>query len=153
MGLFDYQYPTIWWGNVSLRGEREGITLHYRHFKCNLHLKRPAVHQQLNIIRNTANRPSTQARYQQVGYAQKGKLIWFEIKTETTFLLEIKWFGYRVFGLGGRFWIVYIGRLTFLEGSNLKMPLQSQIFPLKPFKRRRYLVAYMQRVHFSNDNW
>ena len=39
------------------------ITLHYRHFKCHLHLKWPVVHQQLHVIRNTAHRPSTQASY------------------------------------------------------------------------------------------
>ena len=39
------------------------MTLHYRHFKRHLHLKWPAVHQQLHVIRNTAHRPSTQASY------------------------------------------------------------------------------------------
>ena len=39
------------------------ITLHYRHFKCHLHIKWPVVHQQLHVIRNTAHRPSTQASY------------------------------------------------------------------------------------------
>ena len=39
------------------------ITLHYRHFKCHLHLKWPVVHQQLHVMRNTAHRPSMQASY------------------------------------------------------------------------------------------
>ena len=39
------------------------ITLHYRHFKCHLHLKWPVVHQQLHVIRNIAHWPSTQASY------------------------------------------------------------------------------------------
>ena len=39
------------------------IILHYHHFKRQLHLKWPVVHQQLHVIRNTAHRPSTQASY------------------------------------------------------------------------------------------
>ena len=53
-------WTTYFWHNTSTAYY---ITLHYRHFKCHLHLKWPVVHQQLHVIRNTAHRPSTQASY------------------------------------------------------------------------------------------
>ena len=48
---------------IKFEIELHYITLHYRHFKCHLHLKWPVVHQQLHVIRNTAHRPSTQDSY------------------------------------------------------------------------------------------
>ena len=50
------------------------ITLHYRHFKCYLHLKWPVVHQQLHVIWNTAHRPSMQASYTASRVRPKGKI-------------------------------------------------------------------------------